>query len=134
MNRNTRKYGDKFTADVVAALPEHRKQVFLYGKWQWVRYRSAVCLAKFMRGHKVRAVWMQFEDELGNLSKQRLILSTQCDLTAEEIFSHYARRWSIEDLFNQMKNKWGWRETWQQSRQVLHRWTQILSIAYALPQ
>jgi hypothetical protein len=31
-------------------------------KWQWVRYRSAVCLAKFMQGHKVRAVWMQFED------------------------------------------------------------------------
>lgn len=33
-----------------------------------------------------------------------------------------------------MKNKWGWRETWQQSRQVLHCWTQILSVAYALPQ
>jgi len=129
-----RKYGDKFTPEMVACLPEQRKYVFLYGKWQWVRYRSAVCLAKFMRGYKVRAVWMQFEDELGKLSKQRLILSTQCNLSAEEIFSYYARRWSIEDLFNQMKNKWGWRETWQQSRQVLHRWTQILSIAYALPQ
>jgi hypothetical protein len=33
-----------------------------------------------------------------------------------------------------MKNRWGWRETWQQSRQVLHRWTQILSVAFALPQ
>ena len=129
-----RKYGDKFTPDVVAALPEYRKQVFLYGKKQWVRYRSAVCLAKFMQGHKVKAVWMQFEDESGKLSKQRLILSTLCDLSAEEIFSYYARRWSIEDLFNQMKNKWGWREAWQQSRQVLHRWTQILSVSYALPQ
>jgi hypothetical protein len=28
----------------------------------------------------------------------------------------------------------GGREAWQQSRQVLHRWTQILSAAYALPQ
>ncbi len=129
-----RKYGDKFTPSVVASLPEHRKKVFLYGKWQWVRYRSAVCLAKFMQGHKVRAVWMQFEDEAGKLSKQRLILSTLCDLSPEEIFSYYGRRWSIEDLFNQMKNKWGWREAWQQSRQVLHRWTQILSLAYALPQ
>ena len=129
-----RKYGDKFTPDVVACLPEQRKKVFLYGKWQWVRFRSAVCLAKFMQGHKVRAVWMQFEDEAGKLSKQRLILSTQCDLSPEEIFSYYGRRWSIEDLFNQMKNKWGWREAWQQSRQVLHRWTQILSLAYALPQ
>lgn len=129
-----RKYGDKFTPDVVACLPEQRKRVFLYGKRQWVRYRSAVCLAKFMQGHKVRVVWMQFEDETGKLSKQRLILSTQCDLSPEEIFSYYGRRWSIEDLFNQMKNKWGWREAWQQSRQVLHRWTQILSLAYALPQ
>jgi hypothetical protein len=129
-----RKFGDKFTPDVVAALPEQRKKVFIYGKWQWVRYRSAVCLARFMQGHKVRAVWMQFEDESGKLSKQRLILSTKCDLSAEEIFTYYGRRWSIEDLFNQMKNKWGWRETWQQSRQVLHRWTQILSVAYALPQ
>ena len=129
-----RKHGEKFTAEVVAILPEVRKQVFLYSKKQWVRYRSAVCLAKFMSGYKVRAVWMQFEDKDGNLSKQRLILSTLCDLTAEEIFTYYAKRWSIEDLFNQLKNRWGWRETWQQSRQVLHRWTQIVSIAYALPQ
>jgi hypothetical protein len=129
-----RKYGDKFTPDVVAALPEIREWVYIYGKWQWVRYRSAICLAKFMAGRKVRAVWMQFEDEKGKLSKQRLILSTLSDLTANEIFAYYARRWSIEDLFNQMKNRWGWREAWQQSRQVLHRWTQILSIGYALPQ
>jgi len=41
--------------------------VFLYGKWQWVRYRTAACLAKFLRGHRVRAMWMQFEDEDGKL-------------------------------------------------------------------
>jgi len=39
-----------------------------------------------------------------------------------------------EDLFNQLKNRWGWKETWQQTRQVLHRWVQILSISYAIPQ
>jgi len=128
------KYGDKYTPDAVAALPEVRHWVFLYGKWQWVRYRTAVCLAKFLHGHQVRAVWMQFEDDVGKLSKQRLLLSTRSELRAEEIFKYYARRWSIEDLFNQMKNGWGWREAWQQSRQVLHRWTQILSAAYALPQ
>jgi len=128
------KYGDKYTPEAVAALPEVRHWVFLYGKWQWVRYRTAVCLAKFLHGHQVRAVWMQFEDDAGKLSKQRLLLATRSELRAEEVFKYYARRWSIEDLFNQMKNGWGWRETWQQSRQVLHRWTQILSAAYALPQ
>jgi hypothetical protein len=129
-----RKYGTRYDADQVAVLREHRRQVFLYGKWQWVRYRSAVCLARFLKGRLVRAVWVQFEDESGTLSKSRLLLSTDHSLSAEAIFTAYARCWSIEDLFNQMKNRWGWREAWQQSRQVLHRWTQILSIAYALPQ
>ena len=46
----------------------------------------------------------------------------------------YGRRWSIEDLFNQLKNRWGWKDSWQQTRQVLHRWTQIIATSYALPQ
>jgi hypothetical protein len=129
-----KKYGEKLTQELVETLPENRRKVFLYGKWQWVRYRSTVCLAKFMKGRQVRAVWMQFEDCAGNLSRQRLLLSTCATLSAEDLFSHYSKRWSIEDLFNQLKNRWGWRETWQQSRQVLHRWTQILSLSYALPQ
>jgi hypothetical protein len=129
-----RKYGDKYTPDVIDAIIEYREWVYLYSEWQWVRYRSALCLAKFMGGRKVRAVWMQFEGKDGKLSKQRLIISTKSDLTAQQIFAYYGKRWSIEDLFNQMKNRWGWREAWQQSRQVLHRWTQILSISYALPQ
>jgi hypothetical protein len=128
------KYGTKFTADVVADLPEEQDEVFLYGKKQKVRYRSAKCLARFMKDTIIRAVWMQFEDEQGNLSKPRIIISSQPYLSAEDVFIYYAKRWAIEDLFNQMKNRWGWREAWQQSRQVLHRWTQILSVAYALPQ
>lgn len=128
------KYGTKYTEDIVTALPVKKDKVFLYGKKQKVRYRSARCLARFMKDTIVRAVWMQFEDEAGNLSKTRILISSQPDLNAEDVFMFYARRWSIEALFNQMKNRWGWREAWQQSRQVLHRWTQILSVAYALPQ
>ncbi|MBF0626982.1 MAG: hypothetical protein HQL91_02055 [Magnetococcales bacterium] len=37
-------------------------------------------------------------------------------------------------MFRQTKNGWGWKETWQQSRQVLHRWVSILFAAYALLQ
>lgn len=128
------KYGTKYSEELVADLKEVREELFLYGKKQIVQYRSAVCLAKFMKGRAVRAVWLQFEDASGNLTKTRLLLSTSPDLSAKEIILFYARRWAIEDLFNQMKNNWGWREAWQQSRQVLHRWTQILSVAYALPQ
>lgn len=132
--RGDRENMEKNGSKLVDTLDEHRRKVFIYGKWQWVRYRSMVCLAKFMKGRQVRAVWMQFEDISGKLSKRRLLLSTCSTLTAEEVFSYYAKRWSIEDLSNQMKNRWGWRETWQYSRQVLQRWTQILSLAYALPQ
>lgn len=128
------KYGIKLTESVVAFFPVIREKVFLYGKMQIVQYRTALCLARFLKGRLVRVVWMQFEDADGNLSKTRVLLCTQPELNAHEVFLRYARRWSIEDLFNQMKNKWGWKETWQQSRQVLHRWTQIMSTAYALPQ
>ncbi|MBM9518735.1 hypothetical protein JWG39_02740 [Desulforhopalus vacuolatus] len=36
--------------------------------------------------------------------------------------------------FQSDEEQLGWRETWQQSRQVLHRWAQILSAACAIPQ
>ena len=36
-------------------------------------------------------------------------------------------------MFNQLKHRWGLQETWQRRRQVLHRWVQIISLAYALP-
>ena len=52
------KYGDKFTPEVVVTLPKTRERIFLYGKWQWVHYRSAVCLVGFVKGRKVRAIWM----------------------------------------------------------------------------
>ncbi len=67
---------------------------------------------------------MRFEGEDGKFSKQ----------SADELFKNHSRRWAIEDFFNQMKNGWGWCEAWQQFRQMLHRWPQILSTAYALPQ
>ena len=92
---------------MVAGLEEKREEVFLYGKKQVVLYRTAICLAKFMKGKAVRAVWMQFEDSSGKLSKTRLLLATSTELSAKEIFTFYARRWAIEDLFNQMKNNWG---------------------------
>jgi hypothetical protein len=128
-----RKYGDRFDAEVVNALHEKRERIFIYSEWRWVRYRSELCLCRFMQWRKIRAVWMQIEEEDGSLSKQRLILCTDSSLMPQQIFAYYGRRWSIEDLFNQLKNQWGWKDAWQQSRLVLHRWTQILAIAYALP-
>jgi len=129
-----RKYGAKYTPEKVDQLPETRVRLFLYGKQQWVRYRSAVALARFLEGLKVRVVWLRFENEDGTLTRLRLILTTDLTLNASDIITAYAKRWWIEAMFAQLKNNWGWKDAWQQSRQVLHRWMQILSIGYALPQ
>lgn len=48
---------------------------------------------------------MQFEAEEGTLSTSRLLLSTDPAVGAEKTISAYARRWSVEDVFNQLKNR-----------------------------
>nr|WP_087463135.1 transposase [Oleiphilus messinensis] len=74
---------------------------------------------------------MQFENEDGSLKPARLLLTTRTNMSGIDIIKAYAKRWSIEPMFHQLKNRWGWNETWQQSRQVLHRWVQIISLSYA---
>lgn len=128
-----RKYGLKLTAENICQLPVVHQEMFLYSRRQKVHYRSARVLAYFLGGLPVIAVWSQFEQRDGTMGRPRLILSTDLSLSAPRILLAYAKRWSIEDMFNQLKNRWGWKEAWQQSRQVLHRWTQILSTSYALP-
>jgi len=129
-----RKYGEKVTAEWIQSLPEVSMECFVYGKTQVVYYRSAIVLARFLKGRAVRIVWSQLVKEDGSRTRPSLILSTDLTLSAARIILNYGRRWSVEDLFNQLKNRWGWKETWQQTRQVLHRWVQILSISYAIPQ
>lgn len=129
-----RKYGDKVSAEWVDSLPEVSMRCLIYGKTQMMYYRSAIVLARFLNGRAVRIVWNQLVNEDGSRTKPSLILSTDISLSAARVILNYGRRWSVEDLFNQLKNRWGWKETWQQSRQVLHRWVQILSLSYAIPQ
>ena len=129
-----RKYGDKLTTECVSELSMTHQRLFIYNDWRMVHYRSCIALARFLDGQRVRAVWSQIENKDGTLRRPRLILSTDLGLSATRILMAYNRRWSIEDLFNQLKNRWGWKDTWQQTRQVLHRWTQTLSTSYALPQ
>jgi hypothetical protein len=129
-----RKYGDRVSTSWIDSLPEVRMECSIYGKTQMVYYRDAVVLARFLNGRAVRIVWSQLETEDGSRTKPSVILSTDTVLSAARIIVSYGRRWSVEDLFNQLKNRWGWKETWQQTRQVLHRWVQILSISYAIPQ
>lgn len=129
-----RKYAAKYTTADIAHLPTIPIELFIYGKLQWVRYRSVIAKARFLDGRLVRAVWVSFEDEKRGVTQERLILATDIHLEPYEVIEIYAKRWTIEPMFHQVKNNWGWNKTWQQSRQVVHRWLHILGIGYALPQ
>lgn len=128
-----RKYGNKYTPERVAMMPTTVRVLTLYGRKQKVYIKSVIACARFLKGQQVRAVWACFLDDK-KVYKERLMLATDTNLSADEVLSHYEKRWTIETMFNQVKNNWGWKEAWQQSRQVLHRWIEILSLGYAIPQ
>ena len=130
-----RKYGQRVTPNMAAALPATTQSLFLYGKEQIVRLRSLVVLARFLKAKPVHAVWCEFFDPDKNTwSKPRLLLATETELCAEAIVRLYARRWGIEPLFHNLKRWWGVANLWQQSRQALELWMQIRSTAWTLAQ
>lgn len=97
-------YGSKMTLDSIRNLPATETRLTLYGKEQLVRLRTVVAMARFLKGTPVRAAWCEFYDvDKQRRSKARLLLATETDLPVEEILNLYARRWSIEPLFHNLK-------------------------------
>ncbi len=129
-----RKYGQRIDLAVSDALPVAEMELSLYGKSQSVRLRSAIAVARFLKGVHVRAVWCQMQQADNTWSRPRLILATETDLSAQAVVEIYAKRWGIEPLFHNIKRWWGVTNLWQQSRQALELWMQIRSTAYALTQ
>ena len=128
-------YGVKMTPDAILQLPVTELRLTLYGKEQLIRLRTAVAMARFLKGAPVRAVWCSFYDaDKQSWSKARLLLATETDLSAEGILRLYARRWGIEPLFHNLKRWWGANNLWQQKRIVLELWMQIRSTAWTLVQ
>jgi hypothetical protein len=131
-----RKYGARLTPERVAALPEQRSAAILYGKLEVVRDRTGLVAARFLRGRVVRAVWVELErpDRRDKPRVQRLLICTDPALSAPVVISGYAKRWSVESLFRNLKHGFGLKEAWQQSRQALMRWVTVLAVGYAIPQ
>src|SRR6476661_4172182 len=128
-----RKYGARLTPERVAALPEHRSAEILYGKLEVVRYRTGLVAARFLHG---RVVWVELErpDRRDKPRQQRLLICTDPALSAPLVISGYAKRWSVESLFRNLKHGFGLKDAWQQSRQALMRWVTVLAVGYAIPQ
>ena len=129
-----RKYGLRIDPTMLETMPAKRMELTLYGKVQPVRVRSAIAVARFLRGRHVRAVWCEMLQSDNTWSRPRLILATETNLSAQAVLEIYAERWGIEPLFHNLKRWWGVTNLWQQSKAALELWMQIRSIAYALTQ
>ena len=129
-----RKYGEKYTPKRIADLKRTEVPLPLYGKEQEVRYRSKKVKVRFLNGCLARAVWVEFKADRGDWKKTSLLISTDPDLSPEQVIESYAKRWSIESMFNQLKLSWGLKEAWQQKRQTLHRWVHMTMAGYGLIQ
>ena len=130
--RRPRKYGPKLTRKRVAHLKKKTAKLMLYGKMQTVRSRSRLAKARFLQGQLVRAVWCELKTEHGEWTTPRLFLSTNTDLSAEAVIKSYGMRWSIESMYYQLKELWGLKQAWQQTRQTLHRWVHLTTVGYGL--
>src|SRR4051794_15502206 len=79
-----RKYGDRITQEKLKMLAPTHTELPIYGGQRTVRYRTAVCMARFLGGRLVRAVWvLMFVD--GKWTAERLLLSTDPSHTAEYV-------------------------------------------------
>jgi hypothetical protein len=123
-----RKYGSRITDSCVGKLPITIVNVYAYGSVKQVKYRSLTCLARFLGGLPVIALWCQLPDQ----KNWTLLISTDLALTPERIIKLYGRRWKIEPMFNEIKHSYGVAQAWEQSTRALYRWVSILCVAYSL--
>ena len=124
-----RKYGEKWTAErVKEQLPLHQAMLNIYGSCKLVKYRSTQCLARFLLGQSVMAVWCQLPGQKG----WTLILSTDLTLTPQQIIKLYARRWKTEPMFNEIKHAYGVANVWEQTSRSAHRWVSMICLSYSL--
>ena len=130
----SRKYGEKLTPKRITHFKRTVITLNLYGKEQVVRLRSKLAKARFLNGQLVRVVWCELQDNNKNWKQAGLILSTDTSLTAQQVVESYGLRWPIEPMFNQLKQAWGMKDAWQQTRQTLHRWVHITMVGFGLVQ
>ena len=97
-----RKYGEKFKKVAELALDMERQtgQFMIYGKIRKCEYAEFKCMHKgFKAPVKIVLVYM----------KNRVfpILSTDTELTAQEMIENYSARWKIESGFKELKHEIG---------------------------
>ena len=99
-----KKYGDKIEPELKNLTEE--ATIFIYSKNVKMKYKEEVCKALFLKGEIVKAIWIKFDDS----KSMRLIISTDITLSAIEIIKRYAKRWDIESMFNELKNRFRFKD------------------------
>src|SRR4051795_5930340 len=104
-----RKYGDRITREKLRTLTQTHTELPIYGSHRTVRYRTAVCRARFLGGRPVRAVWLSmFVD--GKWTAEGLLLYTDPGQTVEDVI--ISLRWTIEPMFAALKGGEGMIDMW----------------------
>jgi hypothetical protein len=128
-----RKYGIKLSFDLICQLFElQTASIFAYGKEQTFEFYVFDAQVRFLKGHICRMVWCRFCPAGSPFTSWNLLLSTDLSLTAVQIISHYASRWSVETAFNVIKNSFGLIKAWEQTKRTFARWRCIICLAYGL--
>ena len=83
-----------------------KRKLHIYGRVVKVQYKEAICKARFLKYETVKAVWVRFDD----YQSMRLIISTDTKLSGEEIIKRYTKRWDIEPMFNELKNRFKFKD------------------------
>jgi hypothetical protein len=99
-----RKYGPKLSFELVSQLFEKQVvSIFAYGKEQTFEFYIFDAQVRFLKGRVCRMVWCRFRTASSAFTPWHLLLFTDLSLTAVQIISYYASRWSVETAFNIIK-------------------------------
>ncbi|CAA6821466.1 MAG: Unknown protein [uncultured Sulfurovum sp.] len=110
-----KKYGDKIQPkleDLSQGLT-----LFIYGKEVNIKYKEVVAKARFLKGEVIKAVWVSFDES----QSLRLLIATDTELSAEEIIKRYAQRWDIESMFNELKNRFRFKDIMMHTSQSYYQ-------------
>lgn len=129
-----RKYGQKLSQDyILENTPLQEMKLQAYGKRRTFQFHCLTAKVRFLKGHLCKIVWCRFQNDHNRWTNWHLLICTDINLLGQDIITTYALRWWTEPMFNELKNLFGLINAWQQTRQVLARWTMLLSLAYSLP-
>jgi hypothetical protein len=127
------KYGPKLSFQRVTELfPLESTNMSAWGKERKFEFYFFQAKARFLKGLLCNCVWCRFFKDGKNPTPWHLIVSTDTSLCAREIIFYYAKRWSVESAFNDIKNTFGLAQAWQQTKKAYARWRCLICIAYGI--